>query len=99
MKKREIANCKPALSAVCSLPFAISYSIATTVAIESGACEGSVSVTPPASAFIGTAAFVPTSHAFFGVPPHDGSASVPFDGQSKTLTYRRSPLRVRTLPG
>ena len=45
-----------------------------------------MSVTPAASTFSGTFALVATSHAFFGVPPHDGSVIVPFDGQSKTLT-------------
>ena len=36
-----------------------------------------MSVTPAASTLSGTLAFVPSSHAFFGVPPHDGKVIVP----------------------
>ena len=45
-------------------------------AVGSGACAGSVSVMPEVPTFIGTFAFVETSHALVGVAPHDGSVTV-----------------------
>jgi hypothetical protein len=65
-----------------------------TDAIGSGAGPETVSVMPSVDALSGTSAFVASSHAFFGVPPHDGSASVPLAGQSNTWTYSRSPFFV-----